>query len=367
MSNSPQHHPAIEEDSIDVVALLATLWQQRKWILKTTALFAIFGIIVAVLSPVTFKASTVFVPQLGTEVKAPSGLSSLASLAGINLSGGSQGGEISPLLYPNLSSNIPFKLGLLNESVLHHSGQTDSLSTYLLNTSSGFSSILGTVKKYTIGLPSLLFSSNDVQEQTDTLQLIVLTGTQKELVEILSEKYSVSVNEKEGYVSVSATDKDPVVAAELVRLVTANLQDEIINKRLEKVRNNLEFTQTQYHEKKREFERIQDKLATFKDRNQNISSSLFLNELERLQAQYSIALNVVTELASQVESAKLQVNRDTPIFSVIEPVTVPTERDAPKRKLIVLIWLFLGVVISCGFVLVKGPAKEIIGAITKNT
>lgn len=164
-------------------------------------------------------------------------------------------------------------------------------------------------------------------------------------------------------IAVSALDKNPIVAAELVRIITAILQDEIIQKRLEKVQNNLDFTQTQYNQKKLEFEKIQDRLARFKDRNQNISSSLFLNELERIQAEYSIALNVVTELASQVESAKLQVNKDTPIFSVIEPVTVPTARDSPKRSLIVLIWLFLGVVISSGFVLVKNPVREVLSEI----
>ena len=146
----------------------------------------------------------------------------------------------------------------------------------------------------------------------------------------------------------------------MVRIITANLQDEIIQKRLEKVQNNLDFTQTQYNQKKFEFEKIQDRLARFKDRNQNISSSLFLNELERIQAEYSIALNVVKELAAQVESAKLQVNKDTPIFSVIEPVTVPSERDSPKRTLIVLIWSFLGIIISSGFVLIKDPIAEIL-------
>jgi LPS O-antigen subunit length determinant protein (WzzB/FepE family) len=38
---------------------------------------------------------------------------------------------------------------------------------------------------------------------------------------------------------------------------------------------------------------------------------------------------------------------------------VPTERSAPKRTLIVLIWGFLGVVFSAGFVLVKQPALEV--------
>ena len=87
--------------------------------------------------------------------------------------------------------------------------------------------------------------------------------------------------------------------------------------------------------------------------------------MERIEAEYSIALTVVSELANQVESAKLQVNKDTPIFSVIDPVTIPTERETPKRKLIVLIWLFLGVVVSSGFVLIKAPILEIIDKISK--
>ena len=89
-----------------------------------------------------------------------------------------------------------------------------------------------------------------------------------------------------------------------------------------------------------------------------------MSNLQRLEADYSIALNVVQELASQLEQAKIQVNRDTPIFTVIEPVVVPTERSAPKRVLIVLIWLFLGLVLSAGYVLAKEPLKELLSKIT---
>ena len=69
------------------------------------------------------------------------------------------------------------------------------------------------------------------------------------------------------------------------------------------------------------------------------------------------------QLATQLEQAKLQVNKDTPVFTVIEPVSVPFERSAPKRSLIVVIWTFLGVVLSTGYILVKDPAIEIIASI----
>ena len=362
-TNQDQNHIS-QEDSIDVIALLTTLWQSRKFIVKTILIFFVFGVLIALLSPVKYKASTVFVPQLGSEVKAPSGLSSLASLAGINLSSGNQGGDISPLLYPNLSSNIPFKLALLSAPITEDTSDTLDVQFYLLSQKSGIN-ILSTIKKYTIGLPGLLFSS-DTNTSSSQSSLISLTEEEEELVEMLSEKYTVSVNEKEGYVAVSALDKNPVIAAELVRIITANLQDEIIQKRLEKVQNNLDFTQNQYNQKKLEFEKIQDRLARFKDRNQNISSSLFLNELERIQAEYSIALNVVTELATQVESAKLRVNKDTPIFSVIDPVTVPTQKEYPKRKNIVVLFLFFGFVIASTYILVKQPLKSLWNQIVAN-
>jgi LPS O-antigen subunit length determinant protein (WzzB/FepE family) len=68
-------------------------------------------------------------------------------------------------------------------------------------------------------------------------------------------------------------------------------------------------------------------------------------------------------LASQVEQAKLQVNKDTPVFTTIKPVTIPYEKSAPKRALIVITFLFLGFVLSTGYVLVKTPAIEIIKSI----
>jgi uncharacterized protein involved in exopolysaccharide biosynthesis len=364
MSTNQAQNSPLESDSIDVIAIFATLWQNRNFIVKTTLIFFVFGVLIALLSPVKYQASTVFVPQLGSEVKAPSGLSSLASLAGIDLGTVSQGGDISPLLYPKLSSNIPFKLALLATPLSEDPSDTLNIQSYLLSNKSGIN-IIGTVKKYTIGLPGLLFS-RDTPTSSNQNNLIFLTEEQEDLVEILSEKYDVILNESEGYVAVSALDNSPVVAAQLVRIITSRLQDEIIKKRLEKVQNNLDFTQDQYNKKKIEFEQIQDRLARFKDRNQNISSSLFLNELERIQAEYTIALNVVAELASQVESAKLQVNKDTPIFSVIDPVTVPTQKEHPKRKTVVVLFLFFGFAIASTYILVKQPLKSLWDQIVTN-
>ena len=112
------------------------------------------------------------------------------------------------------------------------------------------------------------------------------------------------------------------------------------------------------------FESIQDSIAIFKDQNLNITSSLYQNQLSRLESQFTLTSSVFQELAGQVEQAKIQVNKDTPIFTIIEPVSVPLERSKPKRSLIVVIWTLIGGVLAVGWTLVKAPAKKIIKEIS---
>ena len=352
------------EDSIDLVELLGKLWKNRKTIVLSTSVAIFLGLMVAIFSPVKYTAYTVFVPQ-ASEDQPSGGISSLASLAGIRLGSLSQGQEINPMLYPNIAYNVPFKLNLLEQTIVNQNGEAALVSAHLLN-NKGFN-LVGTLKKYTIGWVRSLFSKPPQAYDTgsDAQTLISLSEEEFKLLQLLENKYTVTINEKDGNVLIEVVDKDPVLAAGFVERVTSNLQAEIIQKRLEKVKTTLEFTEKQYTEKREEFEQLQDELARFKDRNKNINNSLFQNELDRLQAQYSIALNVVTELATQVEGAKLQVNKDTPIFTVIEPVTVPTEKSEPKRLITLIIWTFLGLVLSAGWVLVKDTVFQIKEEVTK--
>ena len=81
--------------------------------------------------------------------------------------------------------------------------------------------------------------------------------------------------------------------------------------------------------------------------------------MERLQGEYSIALNVYNELAKQLEQAKIKVKEETPVFSVLEPAVVPNEKAKPKKAMIIAIWLFLGGIVGVGVVFGRVFLKEI--------
>jgi uncharacterized protein involved in exopolysaccharide biosynthesis len=125
----------------------------------------------------------------------------------------------------------------------------------------------------------------------------------------------------------------------------------------------LDLATKQYTDKKESYEKLQDERAVFVDKNINISSSLFQNKLSRIESEVNISESIVQQLASQVEQAKLQVNKDTPVFTTIKPVTIPFEKSAPIRILIVIVFAFIGLVSSIGYVLVKEHAKEILKSI----
>ena len=350
-----------KDDEIDLIALLKTIFTARRFVLRTTTMFAIIGIVVALVSPVSYTASSTFMPQL-SEGRSSSSLGGLASLAGINLSAvmGGQLQEISPSLYPQITKSIPYRLSLLNEPV----GPNDmSVRAYILENASG-QSILSTIKKYTIGLPGLLFSgSNSVNENRES-SLLTIREEDLGLFAHLDDILTIEVDEKEGLVSIHAELDDRVVAARLAQAATDLLQLNVIAFKSQSARNNLDFIERQFESKREEFENIQDSIAIFKDQNLNITSTLYQNQLTRLESKFTVISSVYQELAGQVEQAKIQVNKDTPIFTIIQPVSVPLERTKPKRSLIVVIWAFFGGVLALGWALLKAPAKEIIKEIS---
>ena len=162
-----------------------------------------------------------------------------------------------------------------------------------------------------------------------------------------------NVDEKNGYISITAIMPEALAAAELNEKALELLQEDIIEIRSKKAKAQLNFVKGRYEAKKKIYEEIQDTLAIMTDRSNNVITQADQTKITRLQGDYQLALSVYTSLAKQLESAQIQVKDDTPVFSVIEPVTIPNERYKPKRIQILIIWTFLGLVVGIGLVFGK--------------
>ena len=356
-----------EEDLIDLIAHAKTVWTGRKLIIKLVGVFFVIGCIVALMSPIIYESKTTFVPQISDKNDTYKSLGSLASLAGITLAAeasSSLDNYINPLLYSRIVESEEFSINLLKEELIALNGDRFSIKDYMLADQKSFN-ILGFIKKYTIGL----FTFSETKEAVNS-QLLenynFISDEDYGLVKTFKVKFSIEPNAKEGYIKVTASDKNAFISTQLVKLITKNLQSKIIFLRTEKIREEVNYSKEQYEQKEVEFGTLQNNLAEFKDSNKNISTAKFMSKLEKLESEYMLQQNILMTLANQYNTNKIKLNKDTPIFSVLDEVSVPNERSKPNRKQIVFIYMFLGVIISIGYLLFKDTLNEIIQKIKKN-
>ncbi len=350
------HESNVKE--IDILALVKRLWINRKVLIKYIMIFICLGLFIAIFTPKEYTASTTIVPA--SQGKNSGGnLGGLAAMAGINLGSMSSESGISPSLYPQIISSITFQKELL-ETTLTFEGQKNPISykDYYLNYSSP--GLLGYIKKYTIGLPGLLLKAikgkpkqNFNLSKVNETNIQSITVEEDILIKQLSKQLSLNINDKDGFVSLSVNMPEPMAAAEMAQRAQLLLQKYIINFKVQKSSEQLKFIKSRYDEKEKEFIEAAKKYAEFQDQNQSVNSAVANIKLKSLERDYDLVFGVFSELAKKMEAQQIQVKEDTPVFTVIKPVSVPIIRAKPNRPMILFVWTFLGLIIGIGVILGK--------------
>ena len=353
-SNKTNLSSSKEDVSVDLIAMTKKIWLQRKIVIKVTTLFFFFGCFYAVVSPVSYTSQTTFVPQISDDQMSSSKLGSLASLAGLNINQAEMKNDsyLSPLLYTKIIDSEEFSQELLSAELINPNSNKITVRDYLLSKKSSFNlNPIRFIKKYTIGL----FQNREIQQIDDDKlkDYNFISDIDYKLILRLRKKFTIDLNAKEGFVKVLATDKSAFISTQLAEHVTKSLQSKIIEIRTNKIRERLEFSKRQYELKQKEFDFLQNKLAEFKDSNKSISTALFLAQLQKLESEYQLQQNILINLASEYNNNKIILNKDTPIFSVIDEVSVPNYISKPRRSTIVLVFIFLGLLFSLVLVLYK--------------
>ncbi len=352
---------ATADDEIDLIALAKTMWDGRKSIIITVLIFMVIGLVIALLSAKEFTASSTMVPQLSSNKSKLGGLSSLAAMAGFNLDMNMETSELSPYIYPQIVQSVPFQLELM-ETPFKFEGIEQPVSIYEYYTIYAKPNVISVVMQYTVGLPNVIIKALKPEKQetppalaSDSLLYspIVLTEDQESIRKMLAESVTLETNDKEGYVVLNAKAHDAKLAAQIAHKAQTLLQKYITEFKIKKATAQLNFIGQRHAEKKKEFEKAQTNLAVFVDRNKNVTSAMARTEQDRLQNEYKLAFEVYSQLAQQLEQAQIQVKEDTPVFSIVKPVTVPLQKSKPNRPMILVIWTFLGGFIGIGWLFGK--------------
>jgi LPS O-antigen subunit length determinant protein (WzzB/FepE family) len=349
-----------QKDELDLISRIKAIWNGRRKIIKITLVFAFIGLFIAIFSEKEYTASTTIIPQVSSAKKLGGNLGGLAAIAGIDIGGSSKNdSNISPLLYPHIVNSVPFQKELL-ATQFTIVGYTKPVTFKEYYTDIYKSGLLSKIKQYTIGLPGIIYKAikgksvkSSLQLKDVNSQIVYITAEEKQLIERLKKQLTLIVNKKEGYISLSASMPEALNAAELTQNAQEILQKYIINFKVQKSKNQLSFIKQRFYEKEKIYKEAQIKLASFQDRNQFMNSALAKNTQTRYQAEYDLAFGVYSEIAKQQETQLIKVKEDTPIFTILEPVSIPTDKSKPKRAKTIFIFTFLGFIIGLAFVFSK--------------
>jgi LPS O-antigen subunit length determinant protein (WzzB/FepE family) len=354
-----QNNMPAEEQEIDLVELIQKMWINRWLIIKVASVFVVLGVLVALFSAKVYTASCDIVPDTGKS--GGSKMSSLAALAGVNLNSGEDVTALSPLVYENIMNGTTFRKELMQTKInFEEIDEPVSFFDYYTSEEYNKPSVFSYVKKYTIGLPFVILNAIRGEQPEPDYSAVgksegstVETLSKKEFnaMNILGQSVSITLQEKKGFVTITSNMPEAVAAAQLTQATVVLLQKYITEFKIAKVQSNLDFIQSRYDEAKKNFEDIQVRRAAFRDANTNTNKYSARVEAEKLDAEYTLAMNLYSELATQLEQAKIEVKKDTPVLTVVRPVTIPYKKSKPQRAQILLAFTFLGVVAGAGLVL----------------
>ena len=335
-----------EEIEIDLMDLLRKIIGIRKKIYKAAGIGLVIGIVIAISIPKQYTVAVTLSPEMGSDKG-----SGLSGLAASFLGNGGTMGDGTDALNASLSADIvsstPFLLELSAMEIPISKNEVMALSIYLDEESSPWWS-------YVIGFPGMviggvksLFTGGDEPISYDKASQGAIELSKKELkkIETLKKMISASVDKKTSMTSVAVTFQTPRVAAVVADSVVKKLQEHIIDYRTSKAKEDCGYLEKLFKERQQEYYAAQQKYADYLDSHDNIILQSVRAEQERLQNDMSLAYQVYSQVASQLQVARAKVQEEKPVFAVVEPAVVPLEPSGTSRKVYVLVFIFLSVCI----------------------
>lgn len=341
-----------EEDEleIDLMEYTRKLWAARKLLLKVAGIAVIVGIVIALSIPKKYTAEVTLSPESGKG--GGSSLSGMAAMLGIgtvNMGGDANALNIS--MTSDIVSSTPFILELFDTQVKTLDGEMDTtLVAYLETESAPWWNMIMSLPSKAIGGVMSLFVP-DKEEEIKAINPFQLTPKQKGQVSAIKSIIMAESDKKTGMTKISVTLQDPLVAATLVDTVLVKLQKYITNYRTSKAQEDCKYWEQLYEQRKNEYYEAQEKYAKYSDNNQGVILQSVRIEQERLQNEQSLAFQVFSQVATQLQMSRAKLQEEKPAFAILEPASVPLQPSGTSRKMILVGIVFLAVAGAAAWIL----------------
>ena len=305
---SEKQYDNTEEDEISLIDLFAVLLHY-KWLIIITTLVAMIGVIIFAVVSIKLPAEDSPMPNVYTP--------SAKMLIQESSSGG---GGISAALS---SSGLGALAGMAGVSVGGGSSNA-SLATYLVSSNQLLDAItdrFGLIEKY-------------------KLEKAVRASSRK----ILQQKLKADTDKDSGVFSISFTDIDPAFAQSVVNFVVDWLSNKFDELGLDKnkiQKENLERNIESSYNEIMNIQKEMEDLGTSIGKGGNIWAMPSVTmSTSKLQLELEAQKQVYTQLKTQYELLKVQMQSESPVFQILERPEIPDMKSGPSRGKLCIIVTF---------------------------
>ena len=296
------------DDDISLIDLASVLWKRKKMVISIVLSAIVFIISFSVIS-LLLPSEKSFLPNEYTP----------SALMLINDSK-SSGGALSSMLSSSGMSGLASLAGISVPG-----GQTySSLAVYLVKTNTFLDTIIdkfNLVERYKI-------------------EKYPKAATREALREVLLAEF----DDESGVFSLSFTDIDPQFAQEVVNFSVEymeNMFEELGVDKNKRQKQNLEINLKNTLNEIQTLERETQQLGhTIARGGQTADGTSVMLEMTRLQMELEAQKKVYTELKTQYELIKVEMASETPVFQILELAEVPDRKSGPSRGLLCIIVTF---------------------------
>lgn len=348
-------------NEFDIKTLFRTIKASKRTLLINCGIAFIVGIVISFSIPKEYSASCTLAPESQEEGMA-GGLSSIASMAGINLGSGMD--AIGPELYPEVISSNDFIVNLLYINIKTIDGKEMKYLDYMRNETKhpwwyAIKKMFTKLMKKINPQPQFTKSvGKDARINPERMSM-----EDESLVKSIKDMISCSVSDLDNTISIRAMAQDPLVAKLVVDSVSVHLQDFVTMYRTNKARIDLDYYKNIETETWNQYLQAQKNYADYCDTHVSIFMQAYETQRDALENEMSIAMSAYTQVKQQVQMAEAKVQEKTPAFTTLEKSSVPNKHDSPRKIIITLALMFVTLIFTLGWIYIKllyftKPEKE---------
>ncbi|PEN14518.1 hypothetical protein CRI94_05700 [Longibacter salinarum] len=333
-------------EDVSLLDLLLVLVEKRSLIVRTALVAVLLG------STYAFLASDSYVStaklsreseQSGGGLSQLGGLGALSGGLGINL-GTLSGGGMNSAAFQEVLESREVRLSVARDTFWFPDAQKRMTFVEYVDQPAGLlQRIIDAVMR-----------GDDAADTTGTNATAVDGGIRKmteqegDAVEMISQLMSSSINQDSGLMTVSVQAGDPVLSAEVASSFIRHLTDRVRELRTAKVRERVAFVESRFQEVGAELNEAEDDLAQFLEQNQNPTTATLKFQEDRLRRQVNFKQQLYSDLRGQLTQARLDLQRQQPVVTVVEKPVPPLQKSGPNRLLFIILSGVVGVLLGCG-------------------